>query len=363
VAKSADAKDLKSFSPQGECGFKSRPGHQRNHHFHHAPKQRDEAVMMLLSPLARVRHVAECAAGRQCEPLTPSFQECYEFRSLERINMQTAAKDPRALAREFHERGFLVVPNALSSDQITNLNRAVSADMEKYPNDWVVFDESLMETPDVLSRSAAFDFTIENPVALGILRYLLGELITLEEFEILIRDPTTRKQDVKSWHRDVTRDYDRRMEIEYVSLVYYLTVVSENDHCLSIVPASHYSQVDLKPAEVTAGNEFDITGPAGTAIIFHGRCIHSGKLKPNSRQRRTLHVYYARSDQPRYSEWTTIPERLYKKVDPSLPPLLYSKWNVSKVFEGVGKKPSDLDASMSTADMIREVQRRANRTG
>ena len=28
MAKSADAKDLKSFSPQGECGFKSRPGHQ-----------------------------------------------------------------------------------------------------------------------------------------------------------------------------------------------------------------------------------------------------------------------------------------------------------------------------------------------
>src|SRR6266850_6804571 len=28
VAKSADAKDLKSFSPQGECGFKSHPGHQ-----------------------------------------------------------------------------------------------------------------------------------------------------------------------------------------------------------------------------------------------------------------------------------------------------------------------------------------------
>jgi hypothetical protein len=28
VAKSADAKDLKSFFPQGECGFKSHPGHQ-----------------------------------------------------------------------------------------------------------------------------------------------------------------------------------------------------------------------------------------------------------------------------------------------------------------------------------------------
>ncbi len=28
VAKLADAKDLKSFSPQGECGFNSHPGHQ-----------------------------------------------------------------------------------------------------------------------------------------------------------------------------------------------------------------------------------------------------------------------------------------------------------------------------------------------
>src|SRR5690349_3937085 len=28
VAKSADAKDLKSFSRQRECGFNSRPGHQ-----------------------------------------------------------------------------------------------------------------------------------------------------------------------------------------------------------------------------------------------------------------------------------------------------------------------------------------------
>ena len=28
VAKLADAKDLKSFLPKGECGFKSRPGHQ-----------------------------------------------------------------------------------------------------------------------------------------------------------------------------------------------------------------------------------------------------------------------------------------------------------------------------------------------
>jgi ectoine hydroxylase-related dioxygenase (phytanoyl-CoA dioxygenase family) len=196
---------------------------------------------------------------------------------------------------------------------------------------------------------------------LGIMRSFLGELVTFEEFEIIIRNPTAKTQDIKAWHRDATRDYNRRMEIEYVSLVYYLTDVTESDHCLSIIPGSHYRRVDLNPMDVSPGSEFDVIGPAGTAVIFHGRCIHSGKLKPHSRQRRTLHVYYARSDQPRYSEWTEIPERLYNKTDALLPPLFYSKWNPAAVFEGVGKKPRDLPSTMSTAEMIREVQRRANR--
>jgi ectoine hydroxylase-related dioxygenase (phytanoyl-CoA dioxygenase family) len=268
--------------------------------------------------------------------------------------------DQTSRAQEFHERGFLIIPNTLSAEQLSILNRAVDRDLDEHGREWVKFDESLIETPDVLSRTAEFDFTIENPTTLAILRSLLGELITLEEFEILIRNPTVKTYDLKAWHRDATRDYNRRMEIEYVSLVYYLTDVSENDHCLSIIPGSHYRLVDLKPGDVTSGSEFDVIGPAGTAVLFHGRCIHAGKLKPRSRQRRTLHIYYARSDQPRYSEWTEIPPRLYHKTDPQLPPLLYSKWNASRVFEGVGKKPRDLPQSMSVAEMIREVQRRAN---
>jgi ectoine hydroxylase-related dioxygenase (phytanoyl-CoA dioxygenase family) len=268
--------------------------------------------------------------------------------------------DYRSAAREFHERGFLVIPNALSREQLSLLHRAVDRDLDQHGPEWVKFDESYMETPDALSRSDAFDFTIENPVTLPLLRALLGELITLEEFEIIIRNPTAKTRDIKAWHRDATRDYERRMEIEYVSLVYYLTDVSETDHCLSIVPGSHYRLVDLKPSEVPLDSEIDMIGPAGTGIIFHGRCIHAGKLKPGSRQRRTLHIYFARSDQPRYSEWTEIPPRLYQKVDDSLPPLLYSKWNVNKVFEGVGKKPRDLPQSMPVPEMLLEVQRRAN---
>jgi hypothetical protein len=270
--------------------------------------------------------------------------------------------DPRSqqeLLQEFEERGFITVEGTLSPEQISVLNRAIDHHFEKHPEEWVQFDESFVETLSPLSSMPEFDCTIENPITLGILRSLIGEEISFEEFGIILRNPTGKAQDIKGWHRDLIRNYDRRMEITYISLVYYLTDVSAEDHCFSIIPETHNRLVDLKPEEIVPGMEADVMGPAGTAIIFHGRCIHSGKLKPNARQRRTLHIYYDRSDRPRTTEWTEIPRRLYEKVDPSLPPRLYSKWNVKEFVDGVGKKPKDLDPSMSTADMLREVHKRA----
>jgi phytanoyl-CoA dioxygenase PhyH len=274
--------------------------------------------------------------------------------------MSANAKTREELCKEFDERGFLVLEKVLAPGEISALNQAVDYHFQNYPEEWLKFDESLMETITALSSMSDFDFTIENPTTLGVLRGLIGEEITFEEFEIIIRDPTRKVQDIKGWHRDLIRDYDRRMEINYISLIYYLTDVSASDHCFSVIPETHNRLVDLRPEEVVPGMEFDVVGAAGTAVIFHGRCIHAGRLKPNSRQRRSLHLYFDRSDRPRTTEWTKIPPRLYEKVDPTLPPRLYSKWNVTEFIDGVGKKPKDLDPSMSTAEMLREVQRRAN---
>ena len=273
---------------------------------------------------------------------------------------ETRLSQPQLL-EEFHEQGFVVVPDALSSEQVSAFNRAVDQYLKEFPEEWIHFNESLVQTVNVLPHTSDFDLAIENPVTLHILRGLLGEKISFEEFSILIRYPTARTMDMKSWHRDITRDYERRMEIQAISLIYYLSDVTESDHCFSIIPKSHNRLVDLKPDDVNPGAECDVLGAAGSALIFHARCLHSGKLKPNSRERRTLHLYYACSDQARTSEWSDIPERLYAKVDPVLPPRLYSKWNVTEVFEGTGKKPKDLDPSMSAAEMIKEVQRRANK--
>jgi hypothetical protein len=266
----------------------------------------------------------------------------------------------KAQIEEFERQGFLSVPDALTPTQISAFNREIDNYLKQFPEEWIYFDASLVQTVNVLPRTSTFDAAIENGVTLDVLRSLLGEGISFEEFSVMIRYPTSRTSDIKSWHRDITRDYERRKEIQAISLIYYLTDVTKTDHCFSIIPETHNRLVDYRPDDVVPGMEHDLLGPAGTAVLFHARCLHSGKLKSTSRERRTLHVYYSCSDQARTSEWSDIPERLHRKSDPALPLQLYSKWNMTDVFEGTGKKPKDLDPAMSAADMIREVQRRAN---
>ncbi|MEW5979469.1 MAG: phytanoyl-CoA dioxygenase family protein [Acidobacteriota bacterium] len=276
--------------------------------------------------------------------------------------MANTALNLPQLTREFEERGFVVLPNALSPAQVEGLNRALNHYLVEHPDEWVRFDESLVQTADVLPHTSEFDVSIENPLTLKVLEALIGPGISFEEFSMMIRYPTSRVEDIKGWHRDLTRDYARRLEIQAISLIYYLTDVTEQDHCFSIIPATHNRLVDMRPDEVVAGSEVDVTGPAGTAVLFHARCLHGGKLKAHSRERRTLHIYYSRADLARTSEWTRIPERLYSKTDPSLPPKLYSKWNVTDIFEGTGKRPKDIDPTLSTAEAVKEVQRRAKLT-
>ena len=275
------------------------------------------------------------------------------------LAMAAETMNRNSVIEEFEERGFLVIPNALTATQVSALNAALDRYQTDHPDEWVRFDEALIQTINILPRTSDFDCTIENPVILDLLRGLIGDNLSFEELSLMIRNPSEKSEDIKGWHRDTTRDYNRRMEIKAISVVYYLTDVGENDHCFSIIPETHNGKVDMKPEDVVLGTEFDVKGPAGTALLFHTRCLHTGRLKANSRQRRTVHVYFSRAGEPRVSEWSDIPKRLYGKKDSSLPPKLYSKWNVKEVFEGTGKKPEDLDPNLSTAEMLKAVQLRA----
>ena len=265
----------------------------------------------------------------------------------------------REMTGEFHRNGYLRIEQALNDEQVARFNAAVERHLQDFPDDWIELSESFCEGTNVLPHTADFDDAIENPKTLDVLRAIIGEEITFEEFAIMLRNPTSNLNEVKGWHRDLIRKYDRRMEIDAISIMMYLTDVGPTDHCFAIVPESHNRLVDVNPLDVPPDAGVDLIGPAGTAVIFHARAIHNARLKQNSTQRRTLQAYFSGRRDQRTAEWSEIPPRLYQKQDPTLPPHFYSKWNVKNILEGVGKRPPDIDPTLPLSQVIREVQRRA----
>src|SRR5262245_33294545 len=91
---------------------------------------------------------------------------------------------------EFNKFGYLCVEQALTAEQITRFDNAVDKHLRAYPDDWISLSDSFCEGTDVLAHTADFDDAIENPKTLEILRAILGERITFEEFAIMLRNPT-----------------------------------------------------------------------------------------------------------------------------------------------------------------------------
>src|SRR5690242_9031341 len=114
------------------------------------------------------------------------------------------------MVKEFDVNGYLLVERMLSNEQVARLNAAVDRHLKAYPDDWVELSDSFYEGTNVLPHTADFDEVIENPKALDILRAIIGEVITFEEFAIMLRNPTANLNEVKGWHRDGIREYDRR---------------------------------------------------------------------------------------------------------------------------------------------------------
>lgn len=271
------------------------------------------------------------------------------------------ALDLDAAKSAFDRDGFLVIPGALSPEQVKKADTAFRDLLAEHPEDFARFSESFITAPDILTRTEAFDHLIETPMVLALLEKLIGPRLSIEELSLILREPTDNVGELKGWHRDIIRAYDRRFEIDPISVVYYLTDVGPIDHCFSIVPGTHGRLVDMRPEDVEPGMEFDALGPAGSAFVFHARCIHGGKLKLGSKARRTVHLYYGSTDKPRTSEWTYFPDRLANRRAPGVPPTLYAKTRRTDVIDGVGRRPRDIPPGLSTAEQLIRVQRAANR--
>jgi hypothetical protein len=82
------------------------------------------------------------------------------------------------LVEELNARGFVVLDNTLSEEQVSALNRAVDRYLERFPfarSEWVKSGSASYQAMDVLPKTSDFDSAIESPVTLGLPEPFLGK--------------------------------------------------------------------------------------------------------------------------------------------------------------------------------------------
>ena len=184
------------------------------------------------------------------------------------------------LTAELTEKGVVVVPDLLSSQQLSGMEQAFEVRLKRLR--WNNHDGYEKTEPyrhmieDVLILDQGFVDAALHPLVKGVLRNYLGDRFELVEAKGWKSIPTTR--DFHGWHGDAWYDQEHTREIpKEVKLAIYLSDVTSG--AFNYIQGSHRKQHPrmvradelsaVKPSEVV-----QLTGPAGTAFLFDTSGIH-----------------------------------------------------------------------------------------
>jgi len=200
----------------------------------------------------------------------------------------------------FDLQGFLVVPNALSSEQVTQLNTVMDEQIERET-------EPQMRTHRfgrLLSWDKAYRDLVDNPRITPYLERILGSRFRLDhDYADVIRagkGPIGTVLHGGGAPFDPVQYYhfrDGQMFNGLTVVAYNLKDVNPGDGGFAGVPGSHKSNrafpQEWKDLETPHPCVQRVTGPAGTAIIFTEALTHGTLPWTGSDERRTIFFKYS----------------------------------------------------------------------
>jgi ectoine hydroxylase-related dioxygenase (phytanoyl-CoA dioxygenase family) len=220
-----------------------------------------------------------------------------------------------AQLEKFGQTGYVIIPDALSVDEVAALNRAIDEDVAAFPKMWQKGDDGRVQNANVLLSTTAFDSTIRHPSIRPLVDALLepGQACW-EEFSVMLRGPWREAAPEPFWHRDCGHLADKPYGLRLLQVVFYLTDVDEGTHSFGVVPESVEAK-KLLPKDRDGSRGVPLYGNAGTAIVYNAGGVHAAVVQQTERERRTIHTYYGHLDQPAIGHSIT-PRRLFESADP-----------------------------------------------
>ncbi len=254
------------------------------------------------------------------------------------------------MIRFFVKNGYIVVRDALTDEEVAEVNDGIAADRAAHPQYWVPAPTASghlsvgCDAPELLQRTEALDGLACHPSIAPIARCILGQGAQMSGLTFLRREPCDVRppedQDgddplclTRVWHREDSGNVEGANRNDFfvpaLQVIFYLDDVDARSHCFSVIPesvetkrnlpttrtgSSGWGAVDrlrIDDAEVSYvdpenptwvdafGRELtrrtgrvDIYGRAGTAVVFNNCSYHCGSVRHTRRPRHTVHVRY-----------------------------------------------------------------------
>ena len=185
----------------------------------------------------------------------------------------------------FLKWGYLVVENALTSDQIKDLRDALVNSFDRLGHSFI---------HQLLEEDNRFTFLLDNPPIISRMKAILGNCVQLHSATGSVTKPGEPDQ---SCHRDLPWPKDPEPppygnEPGQINCGYYLDQLTTKNGPIVILPGSHRAPFRPPKNHSSFPDEKFVLASPGQAIMFDGWLFHRGGGNQSKQNRRTCLMCY-----------------------------------------------------------------------
>ena len=229
---------------------------------------------------------------------------------------------------ELEEQGYCLVHDALDPTELETLRDALvhlAADEIANGTDYVYEDGSNQRVWVLLNKGRCFEALVQNEIALELVGHLLGPGFLLSNVNANIAGPGGKPMFLHSDQDYVPSPFPHYALV--TNVMWFLDAFTDANGATRIVPMSHKRLHN--PDYTQQYDTVAVTGPAGTAMVFHGALWHqTGANRTTDQKRHGILTYYCRPFmRPQENFFKSLDDAVLARATPRLRQLLgYDMW-------------------------------------
>ncbi|MEN3271682.1 MAG: hypothetical protein V7636_443 [Actinomycetota bacterium] len=204
------------------------------------------------------------------------------------VHVTTTTIDLQAAKQRLDEDGYVLVPDALSADQLAAVRERLvgQAELERREGWAATYGES-QGVLNLLAKGPEFsELALHRPV-LDLIEHLLGKDVLLSSITAHILGPGNERQMI---HADQAMVPAPWPAVWVANVAWILDDFTADNGATLIVPGSHTAGTNPAPGEID--KSVPVVGPAGSAMVFDGRLWHAAGKNETDAKRHAIFAYY-----------------------------------------------------------------------